>query len=224
MLGTNYIKRNEIDCHYINNKCMQECKCYKENNTNDIIRIFQNYELYEWEKEVYKELINSKIIANINIGEYVICYNLNEYISMRKFLNKENNKNTSLILNELYSFINMFKKYNFVHGNLHIDNIFIKIENNHVNFKVIDYVNSYITNNKKKDILKKTSFIGEYEKKEYNNFLLYWDFFTMYISLKTFYKNKIKIIYNLQNIVESYIPHNIFNNILQEIIIKNKMT
>jgi hypothetical protein len=215
----------QINCDYINNKCMQECKCdIEKKNSGNIIRIFDNNDLYNWETKIYLKLINSEIVPLINTNnENSIIYILNEYVSLRRFLEeKQNYNNTNLILNELYSFINTFKKYNFVHGNLHIDNIFIKQNENDkfkYDFKVIDYVNSYIKNERLS--FYRTSFLGEYDIKN-NKFLNYWDFFTIYISLNKFFKNKINMLYNLENIVESYIPCNIFNNILKETIIKNK--
>jgi hypothetical protein len=215
----------QLNCDYINNKCIQECKCCIESkNSDNIIRLFDNNELYKWETKIYLKLVNSEIVPLINTNkESNIIYILNEYVSLRRFLKeKENYNNTNLILNELYSFINTFKKYNFVHGNLHIDNIFIKQNMNDkikYDFKVIDYVNSYIKNERLS--FYRTSFIGEYDVKN-NEFLNYWDFFTIYISLNRFYKNKANILYNLHNIVESYIPINIFNNMLKETIIKKR--
>jgi len=221
----------EINCEYINNKCIQSCTCYVDNKDPDnILRIFYNYDLYKWEIEVYLKLLDSKIIPLITSYKYEISYVLKGFVSLRTFFNKKENKNNekiTLILNELYSFINTFKKYNFVHGNLHIDNIYIKkIENNckiTYEFKVIDYVNSYISNIKRKETYTRTSFLGEYLIKEDDNFLKYWDFFTVYISLKTFFKNKVSCLYQLQKTVEEYIPNNTFNIMLKETILSKQI-
>lgn len=238
ILSENNKKSLEKNCHYINNKCIQACSCYIENintncynDNNNIIRKFDDYDLYKWEIDIYLHLLNTKIIPLINSKNYEICYILNGYISLRNFLNEKENKKDekiSLILNELYSFINTFKKHRFIHGNLHIDNIFIKQLRKNTkgdktiyDFKVIDYANSYIIKkgfeNKK---FNKTSFLGEYNIKEKHHMLLYWDFFTTYVSLKTFFKNKVYSLYKLQDIVESYIPNNIFAIMLKDIIIK----
>lgn len=219
---------NEVNCEKINNKCIQQCTCkILTKDSNNIVRYFENYDLYEWEVQVYLKLIDSKIIPFITCDHYALCYVLDGYVSLRTFLDKKENHNSdkmSLILNELYSFINTFKKYNFVHGNLHIDNIFVKKISNELgenrltyDFKVIDLVNSYIIDKKKyKKNYIKTSFLAEYEKKEELFFLKYWDFFTIYISLKVFLKNKPDYLYKLQDIVESYIPYKNFNLMLSE--------
>jgi len=212
----------DINCEKINNKCMQSCTCISENRYSDnILRIFDVDELYKWEIQVYLKLLDTNITPFISYNNNRICYELTGYISLRTFLEKkENQEKSSLIINELYSFINTFKKYNFIHGNLHIDNIFIKNDQcnkTNFDFKVIDYVNSYLLNKKYENHkYKKSSFVGEYKKKENKYFMQYWDFFTIYVSLKLFLRNKYNELYTLQNIVESYIPNNIFNNILNE--------
>lgn len=220
-------KKKNSNCEKINNKCIQACNCDNlGGSSNNIIRYFDNDDLYKWEISVYLKLIeiDSHITPLITSKNYEICYELEGYYSLRNFLNNIENKKDEeiiLILNEVYSFINTFKKYNFVHGNLHIDNIFIKKTNNLYDFRVIDYVNSYILNEKYKkynnNSFKRTSFLGEYELKENKNFLRYWDFFTMYISLKMLFKNKVYNLFNLQNITESYIPNDIFDNMLKKI-------
>lgn len=231
-------------CENINNKCIQACECYVGSNEKNIIRIFNEYSLYKLETEVYLKLIKSKnknkIVPFINGESYKIEYIIEEYSSLRNFLEEKKNKSieqTNLIINELYSFINTFKKHKFVHGNLHIDNIFIKkINDKNYDFKVIDYANSYIKTNTKSttsttstsstestnnDIISnKTSFLGEYKKKEKDEYIIYWDFFTIYVSLKNFYKNKVDKLYKLQNIAEEYIPKDIFNNLINDIILE----
>lgn len=218
---------NEISCHRINDKCIQPCVCeILTNESNNIIRYYDTNELYEWEIQVYLKLIDSNITSFMTCDHSALCYVLDGYVSLRRFLSKKefhNDDKVSLILNELYSFINTFKKFNFVHGNLHIDNIFVKKSeniNNKYEFKIIDLVNSYILNKNgyKKNTYKKTSFLGEYEKKENKHFLNYWDFFSVYISLKIFLKNKSNYLYILQDIVESYIPRKNFNLMLKETI------
>jgi hypothetical protein len=214
-------------CENINNKCIQACKCYMENN--NIVRVFDDNYLYNWEIVIYFKLIDTSIVPLINSEKDKIVYILNDYIPLRTFLFMQNNKNNeiiSLILNELYSFINMFKKYSYIHGNLHIDNILIKKVNQKYEFKVIDFVNSYILYKENIEDMEenftKTSFICEWKKKENKQTIQYWDFFTIYISLINFFKKSPSLLYIIQNIMESYIPYNIFNNIWNEIM-KNQV-
>ena len=212
----------ELCCDKINDKCMQSCTCVViDRNSNDITRMYDNNDLYNWEVCVYLKLLGSKITPLVSCEENKLCYVLNEYISLRQLINKDikNINKISLVLNELYSFINTFKKYNFIHGNLHIDNIFIKeLEKTKFDFKVIDYANSYILNSKSSTNFYRSSFLGEYDDKE--DFLKYWDFFTVYVSLKNYFKNNPTLLFKLHTIVECYIPSSIFKNMLKHTIYK----
>jgi hypothetical protein len=205
-------KRLKETCTRINNKCIQECNCYiKDDN---IVRIFNSVNLLNWEIGVYLYLVDYKLCPLIDVKNSEIVYILDDYVSVRNYLKSKNKKKETitLLLNELFSFINTFKKYEYIHGNLHIDNIFIKKKTYPFKFVIIDYSNSYIFNIKDDLNLKKTSFLAEYDKKEINiNFLKYWDFLTMYASLIKLYKKNINYLFIVQELINIWIPNNILN-------------
>jgi hypothetical protein len=74
-----------------------------------------------------------------------ILYKTQDMIPLKVFLSK-NIKMYSCIINELISFIRTFKKIGFVHGNLHISNIYVDTSSQFYKFYIIDFANSYIEN------------------------------------------------------------------------------
>lgn len=186
------------ECELINRKCLQRCECYLTDN-NDIIKYCDEIDIFKWESDIYLSFIDDKIFPNMDVGENnTIIYKVNGLVSLRSFLidmTKQNlfgknlNVNVNVLLNELFSYIKNIKRCGLIHGNLHVDNLFVKktdIVNKYI-FFTIDYTNSY---NKKHTYpeprYSRTSFIGEYDDKIHFD---YWDFFTLYISLKYFFLN-----------------------------------
>lgn len=140
-LSQNISNRN---CYYLNLLCNKDCYCQIDNEKN-IKRTCFNEQVYNHEINIYLTLLKYKadictmISTERNKDIIYITHNL---ISLRTFL-INNKSHTSLIINETFAFINKFKQYKFVHGNLHIDNIYINIKNGYT-FHVIDLCNSYI--------------------------------------------------------------------------------
>jgi len=205
------------ECQYINLQCNQNCFCKKDITTNNIKRIALDPLISYHESNVYLNLLsnNSNITTLMSISHDEITYETKRLISLRTFL-KNNVDYTTYIINELFAFINTFKKYNFIHGNLHIDNIYIKInkDNKHsFNFFIIDLCNSYFINN---DFChyKRTSFLNEYDSKK--NLLFYWDFCSIWSSLSLFYENKNKIIQYIKSTIVNYIGKDAFENFLSQ--------
>lgn len=201
-------KKTSIDneCQYINNSCIQACICEKLNG--DIIRKYQNRSLFLWETELYKRFLDYNIFPCISATKDTITYKVKGMVSLRIYLNNLTNKNTTLFLNELFSFIKTFKKVGFVHGNLNIDNIFIS-QQSKLHFFVIDYTNSYNLKRQSMPSYSRTSFIGEYEDKTLKcNQWLYWDILTVYISIKQYYKEQNKKTRILEYVVETFISRN----------------
>lgn len=130
------------DCYFLNSKCNRECYCDKDKD-NNIRRICFDKTIFNYETFIYLSLLkrNADITSMISFNKNDLLYITKDYISLRIFL-LNNPNHTSLIINEVFAFINTFKKYNFIHGNLHIDNIFVDINNNY-KFHIIDLCNSY---------------------------------------------------------------------------------
>ena len=205
-----YPLKNEPECHYINLQCKQECYCDKTKKGN-IRKICFNKDILVHETNMYLELLDSDLFVLTSINENEVLYTTQNLISLRTFL-KKNPNYMSLIINEVFAFVKSFKKYNFIHGNLHIDNIYIDIKGTY-KFHVIDLCNSYILGNKKED--EKQFF--KYRRKsyldlhEYSNLqILYLDFISLYISLSLFYENNKKNIEYINSVIENHIGKKYF--------------
>ena len=207
----NLFKSKQIDqeCRYINEKCLQECVCIKTKD-NKITKEFFNNELFHWECNMYLALCERGIIPLASTKYPKIIYNTKDMLSLRsKLIDK--NCNIKEILNEVFNFVNIFYKYRFVHGNLHIDNIFID-KNSY--FYIIDLTNSYlIKSSLNKPKYKRRSFIDNLDDLDNKRYIEYIDFFTLYISLKSFLTS-IKYIRYLDNLINNYIKQDILYKML----------
>ena len=214
----NLKEKNEDEL--INNKCIQNCDCYYD-DMERLIRSFEDKDIYDWELNVYLRLIKFEICPLITVENGNFIYDLNGYMSLRNCLKEINNEEKeTIVLNELFCFTNKLIGYRFVHGNLHVDNIFINYSN--LKIVVIDYANSYIDSLSGIESHKRTSFLGEYEKKKlYKNFLNYWDFFTIYVSLKCLYRHNANMLNKIQDLAHSYIPDKVFAKMLRKILVEN---
>jgi hypothetical protein len=183
----------DIECELIHKFSIYKYKCkfYRNSQTNNIIKeLFDNI-TYNNEINIYLYLLDKQITLLSTPDKLALCYNIKYEISLHSYLDKYK-PNISFLLNELFSFVNKFKSYKFLHGNLHIHNIFLNpnLFLRKSTFYVIDFSNSYILNN-------------SYSK---NRLFVYnWDFFSLYISLKNFFKNDIKNLIYLENLILTYI-------------------
>lgn len=210
------------DCYLINCQCNQDCYCDKYNQ--NIRRLCFNPDIYYHESYIYLSLLrkDSNITSMISVINNEIIYHVKSYCSLRNYILK-NISNLSIVFNELFKFISIFKNYNFVHGNLHIDNIYVnekKSTDTRVFFCIIDLCNSYFLDD---NILfdcryKRTSFLGEYDSKK--GILYYWDFCSIFISLSIFLtelkilkKNPYWIEY-IKKIIKSYIGDSQFEKFI----------
>ena len=126
----------------------------------------------------------------------------------------------NLFLNELFSFVNLFRKYHFVHGNLSIDNVFLDklLFETDVKFVVLDYSNSFLQ--KKPDqqpLYKRSSFVGVLDVNK-DKSSKYWDFFTMYVSLKLYFQNIKQTVEYLEELILNYIPSDTLDELLYKYI------
>lgn len=206
----NLFKSKQIDqeCRYINEKCLQECVCIKKNN--NIVKEFFNNELFHWECKIYLTLCEKGFTPLASTIYYTIIYYTKDMMSLRSKL-MDKNCNIKEILNEVFNFVNLFYKNGFIHGNLHIDNIFI---DKNGCFYVIDLTNSYLIKSSNRPKYKRRSFIDNINDVENKIHIKYIDFFTLYISLKSFLTN-IKYIKYLDNLINNYIKQDILYEMLE---------
>lgn len=204
--GFNVFKSQaDDDCRNITNKCRQISFCEKDAEQN-ICKFYTSDDVFNWEVKVYFTLKKFSIFPELKPGNLQVTYKTNNMMSLRNYIQTTQNMNFSHLFHELFSFINSFKSLQFVHGNLHVDNVFVS--NECLKFYIIDYANAYIFNtNTKSPKHKRTSYIGEYDNKLQDFDFVYWDFFTMYVSLRRI--NSIcdnnKVLQNLNDVVKTYI-------------------
>ena len=213
-------------CYFINFQCKQDCFC--ENKEGNIHKICFNNDIFLHETNIYLNLLsyNADLTTMIStINKQVIVYHIKNFISLRQYMITMTNtikdkSHIPILLNEVFSFIHSFKKYNFIHGNPHIDNIYVKIKNtNQLDFEkfyIIDLSNSYF--NKLQDTTyKRTSFLEEYDKK--NHILKHWDFLCIFTSLKIYFENNIHLLNHIsyiQSIIVKYIGHDTFTDLIHQ--------
>jgi len=203
-------KKCEQECHSLNDKCIQSCH-FTANVCNErvlIDKVFFSPIPYNWEITVYMKLLesnfNSIILVDTEPNQFRITYHVNNYMSLRHFLARCDEQKLMLLLNELFSFVQSFKASQFVHGNLHIDNIYVDIEGDTQNFYIIDFSQSFFT--QMKAPFNQVSCLGEPETFTHYKSTFIWDIFTLYISLKSWLKRqKQNNSTLLDQLVETYI-------------------
>jgi hypothetical protein len=216
-------KSKDSECVLLNKYCLQKCYC-ERNVDKNISKYFIDKDIFNWELEVYSKLISKRVVPKITVNDGAsLTYNVSDKISMYNYLLK-NKDYTKVILNELYSFVKKFNRYNFLHGNLHLHNIFINPDefSSKGRLYVVDFSNSYLFQTNRKGVTscpcyKRTSFIGEYDKKVNDEFFIYWDFFTLYVSLKMFFKNDLEHLVYLENLVQNYMSEEMIKKFISYI-------
>jgi hypothetical protein len=193
-------KNFDLECQMINERILsiQNCFCEK-NGKKNIIFYFINKKSYDRAVKMYLYLIDQNITPLASSFLNKIEYETYDKISLFSYLNKHQS-NKKFVMNELFCFINKFQKINFIHNNLHIHNIFVN-ENEFLgkgHFYIIDLTNSDIKNESKSDDLCLIS--AKYQ--------FYWDYFTIYKSLKSYLKDDLDLKY-LDELIENYIPKEI---------------
>jgi hypothetical protein len=200
----NISSKIDSECKYLTQLCHQEC-VFDKNNTDNIVKHCRSKSIYEWETVVYLYLLDKKISTLVTGGEhYQITYDTNDKVSLYTHL-KNNKNNTKIILNELFGFVSKFRQYNFLHGNLHVHNIFIDPQR--YTFYVIDFSNSFLLDDthQKTPNYQRSSFIGEMDNKITSMLFEYWDIFTLYVSVKLLLKDNLQGINYLETIITNYI-------------------
>lgn len=79
------------------------------------------------------------IVPPFKLNGTTIEYNLDGMVSLRTFIeSKKKAVSVALVKYELLSFVAGFKRMNFVHGNLNLDNIFVNLGTSPPEFRVLD--------------------------------------------------------------------------------------
>jgi hypothetical protein len=195
----------DVECRNIAKKSTQ-LTIIKKDSENNICKHFISDEVFKWELKVYQTLKQYDITPKLRKECLQVIYKTNDLTSLRNYIKKEANINYSFFLNELFSFINYFKTLKFVHGNLHIDNVFIsQCKYSNIKYYIIDYSNTYLFNTKFAPKFKRSSYLGEDNYKILTYDLIYWDFLTMYISLLEVIGNNQMIKDILVDVVRTYV-------------------
>lgn len=180
---------------------------FQENSDGNIVKHVKDNTMYDWECEIYKYLLKnqkSPICVPITPSQKCFIYQTNKLKPLCEILKNKNKRN--LLLNELFAFVFNLKNSNFIHGNLHLYNIFYDSVFNQ--FYVINLTDSFLLSNK--DI----NFIPNFQQQTYSKFveqndITYWDLLSIYSSLKIFFKNDILITKYLTDRIRVYIPNDI---------------
>lgn len=200
----NLNKKNEIlNLKKVNlNDICLELSFYILNDKNNLIKYFIHDDVLEWEYRIYLNILELSVLASYD--NHRLIYHISDKIPVCKCILDTQNYNTKLLLNELFSFVNSFKEFNFTHGNLHINNIFMDKNK----FYIIDFSSSYINkrslNFNRIANYKRESFLRENDEKFKNKYLNYWDHYTLYVSVNEILNDKCKSY--LECLILNYIP------------------
>ena len=136
------------------NKRNRRC-FYEKNDEKCIEKYFLDNDVFKHECYIYNTLKTYDILVKIiHLQPNKITYDTKNLISLFRYIQKYKGKlNLTLVFNELFCFVRNFKRYNFVHGNLNIHNIFVDKTTfkQTCKFYIMDLDNSYIE--KKHEIL-----------------------------------------------------------------------
>lgn len=188
-------------------------KCIYEKDKNNIVKVCASKKVVDWETIVYLYLVDYKITPLISISNMTIEYHIDNKITLYEYI-KQNKQHLKLILNELVSFVSKFRHYSFLHGNLHIHNILVDTKKFPGLFYVIDLGNSFLHVSKLEPSYKRSSFLGEMYNKNESVLFEYWDFFTLYISLKPLLDSH--YFFYFENLIKYYIKTDVLDNFNKE--------
>lgn len=211
--------KRDSECNYLTTMCFQQC-VYDKDKSQNIIKYCSLQDVFEWETVIYLYLLDKYITPPINIKNKNITYDTSDKISLYQYI-KTNEFSVKLLLNELFGFVCKFRHYNFLHGNLHVHNIFVNPDTfiRRGRFYVIDFSNSFLLDKLEKTPApnyQRSSFLGEMDRKITSIFFEYWDFFTLYISLKLLFKGDLHTIVYLDNLIQNYIKPDVLDRFLKE--------
>jgi RIO-like serine/threonine protein kinase len=153
---------------------------YDKNKEKDLVCYFIDDYFYLKNVNIYLYLVDKEIVPFSSARKQKITFVTNECKTLFDVL--KNTDKPKIFLNELFSFINKFKKILFFHGNLHLYNILLDKNNK---FLVIDFNKSKI--------------------KKVNQYDYFFDLYTIYNNLLDFYKNDKEICLYIKDILLEYV-------------------
>lgn len=192
---------------------------FQLNSDGNIVKHVPNNDYFEWECNMYKYLLkNQKLPISLPITPSKDCfiYQTNTMKPLIEILSDKKKKN--FILNELFSYVFNFRHCNFVHGNLHIYNIFY--DNQTKQFYCLDLSDSnFIENNININPNYKQHFYSRLVEKQSK---YYCDLLSIFSSLKIYFKNDQKTIDYITERILVFIPKDILTEyIIEEDLILN---
>ena len=110
--------------------------CYYSRDDGKIRKHHSEPAILSHEIFVCQILRDSGIIPEFYTKKDTITYDVSDMVSLRTYLDTRP-KDLSIVIYELYSYVHAFKKSSFVHGNLNIDNVFVK-RGSRIEFAVIN--------------------------------------------------------------------------------------
>lgn len=146
-IKNNIFKQDIIDpeCCLLN-KCLGTRNSFYEKETTSIVKYYKDEHNFATEIILHQYLSNKKITTDfdIDLKNKKVSYILDGKISLYNYLETCNKSEGLLLvlLNELFAFVNNFKKHDLVHGNLHIGNIFINPKK--LTLCIIDFTHAYL--------------------------------------------------------------------------------
>ena len=145
-IKNNIFKQDIIDpeCCLLN-KCLGTRNSFYEKESTSIVKYYKDEHNFATEIILHQYLSNKKITTDfdIDLKNKKLRYILNGKISLYNYLETCNHDGLLRVLsNELFAFVNNFKKHDLVHGNLHIGNIFINPKK--LTLCIIDFTHAYL--------------------------------------------------------------------------------
>ena len=146
-IKNNIFKQDIIDpeCCLLN-KCLGTRNSFYEKESTSIVKYYKDEHNFATEIILHQYLSNKKITTDfdIDLKNKKLSYIIDGKISLYNYLETCNESDGLLrvLSNELFAFVNNFKKYDFVHGNLHIGNIFINPKK--LTLCIIDFTHAYL--------------------------------------------------------------------------------
>jgi hypothetical protein len=186
-MSENPFKQNPLDkeCRYLYISANRECYFFRDESMN-IIKYNPSNKPFTNEIQIYLMLLEKQMFANISARNNNITYMVSNMISVRSYLDSLESIKYGIVLNELFCFVNTFQTFQYVHGNLNIDNIFVELYDHNpstIKFRLIDL-----------------------EKSTISSLHNYKDFYTLQNSLTSYFNKNTKpsLIMYLKNIVARY--------------------
>lgn len=192
-MTTNSVFKDKKDreCELINRNCKDSCFCVRDTDGN-IFKFFLSDESYKWETQVYLYLVDKGLVPLASPGKsgLQLTYYTSGMLSLRTFIEGNTFFNLSYLFNELFRFVNRFRKYNFIHGNLTVDTIFIKLVGTDIHFYLVDLSHAILENSKSNNSsspVRNVNLNGRPIALDLSSDI---DFISLYISLSEMLKNR----------------------------------